>query len=212
MSRPSLSKRSDVSIRTIARVEAGERVKLGTLKSIRDGLRLNVSDDELMEIAIPVADDLDENVSPYEESDGDIPRFDLNIAASGWVDVFETNQDAGHRPTESQLRRKIFEVRVRGDSMDGGLVPIPDGQIVRFRLVFDGNGVADCSQIVIGHGYYVQLSDGRATFKAAVDCADGVLTLKATNKKYKKPLTAPVSEITRLGQLIGLVFDAQKVI
>ena len=186
---------ASVSVPLIQKIEAGKPSTRRSLSKIAKALGVPT---EQIAGELPPDDAVDENVSTLSEEEIDIPRFDLSVAAGRWIDVAESDHDAGYRPTPAQLKRKLFEVRVRGDSMDGGKNPIADGTIVRFRLLFDDIGLPDCTLIEFGKSYYVQLTDGRATFKRAVDCGNGKLTLAANNKKYREKLECDLELICRL--------------
>lgn len=188
---------ASVSVPLIQKIESGKFPSTRrSLSKIAKALDMETND-----LAGPLPPDgeiVDENVATHSEDDSDIPRFDLSVAAGRWIDVAECDQDTGFRATPAQLRKKLFEVRVRGDSMDGGKNPIKDGSIIRFRLLFDDIGMPDCSLVEMGKCYYVQLNDGRATFKRAVDCGNGKLILAANNRKYREKLKCDLEQVCRL--------------
>ena len=137
------------------------------------------------------------NVEPFSERHfvERIPFFEQCVAAGVWVDVTD-NEDGGARVTPAQLRQGLFRVRIRGDSMTPRF---PDGSVIEFRLLRTPMGVPDFEATTSGECYYVQLVDGRATFKRLDSRDANTLTLRAINKrKYKKPLTCDVADVVRL--------------
>jgi transcriptional regulator with XRE-family HTH domain len=145
----------------------------------------------------------DANVEPLSEQPllAEIPFFDLPIAAGQWESVTD-NEDGGYRLTLPQMAQGLFRVRVRGDSMRPRY---PDGCVVEFKLMRTAEGVADCDRVTVGKRYYVQLDDGTGTFKELAGCDENGLSLRATNRKYKRELLAPFERIVRLAVAVGKV-------
>lgn len=135
---------------------------------------------------------IDANVEPYsEEKVPSIPQFEADLAAGAWTDV---PQMAVCDPR--QIDHGIFRVRLRGDSMTPDY---KDGQIAEFQCL-------RCSRdgIVKGEDYYVQRSDGTATFKRVDGFSDEELVLRAINrKKFPKPMRVPWDEVVRLAVYTG---------
>lgn len=194
---------ASVSVPLIQKIESGKSPS--TRRSLsKIAMALGMTTNELAG-PLPSEEVFDENVETYSYRETDIPQFEMHVAAGGWVDVMDDNEQNGHILTQSQIKRGLFEVRVRGDSMDGGKRPIKDGSIIRFKKLVDENGQVDCSLIENGKSYYVQLNDNRATFKRAVGCVDDVLTLAANNRKYKEKLKCRIDEIVSLAVALAVI-------
>jgi transcriptional regulator with XRE-family HTH domain len=129
----------------------------------------------------------DANVEPYSESKiPAIPTFELPLAAGDWMDV---STDLCEDRTVRE--HGLFRVRLRGESMD----PVyPDGTLVEFRCL-----VPSVEGPIEGKDYYVQRSDGTATFKRVAKIEEDTITLQALNKKVMpKFIVVPRQEITRM--------------
>jgi SOS-response transcriptional repressor LexA len=138
--------------------------------------------------------EFDTNVEPYSivRLIAPIPTFDLPIAAGAWADVSGQIEITDAR----QIEQGLFRVHVRGDSMQP---KYPDGCIVEFRIVRRGR-----DGWPIGKNCYVQLASGDATFKRMEAVDEDTVTLVAINSaKYKKPLTAAVSDVVSMAVAMG---------
>jgi transcriptional regulator with XRE-family HTH domain len=205
-SQQSLAAEILVTDQSISNYETGltSRMQARAWRRVAEAFKMSV--EELNE-RVGDGDGVDENVTPYSERTvpADVPTFDLGVAAGGWVDVNDNEDGAGSRVTPAQRARGLFDVYVRGDSMEPR---VKDGARVRFKLLELPNSTSPaCDDIVIGKLYYVQLDDGRATFKRAAACADGVLTLQAENRKYKQPLKVEMANIARLAVALHVIDD-----
>lgn len=139
----------------------------------------------------------DRSVEPYGEQSlrADPPTFEISIAAGDWVEITD-NEYNGQRVTPAQIAQGLFRVRIRGDSMEPRF---EDGALIEFKLLRTDAGRPDLAAMAEGQPYYVQLSDGRHTFKLLESREAKQLTLRAINKRYRKALHAPVEEIVRVG-------------
>jgi len=126
--------------------------------------------------------------------DDEIPVFDLSLAAGPWTDVSEV----GETFVEAVKERGLFRVRIAGDSM----APIyPDGSIVEFRRLR-----LDRESPMPTRDYYVQQSDGRATFKMLEKAGETEYVLRALNRrKYRQPLTVEKSLVVNMAAAVGKV-------
>jgi transcriptional regulator with XRE-family HTH domain len=131
--------------------------------------------------------DWDQNVEPFSETPvPDIPLFELPLAAGDWMEVTELCE-----VKETQFTHGLFRVRLRGESMKP---TYPDGTIVEFRCLR-----ADHEGPQVGKDYYVQRSDGYATFKRVAKIEEDSMTLEALNKKQKpRYLVVPRQEVSRM--------------
>lgn len=128
-----------------------------------------------------------------------IPTFELKIHATHWTDTTD-NVEMGEFVTEAQRIQGRFRVKVDGDCM---APKYPDGCTVEFRLLDNESGRPNIDACVEGKNYYVQLDDGRATFKQLVEIRPEALILRPLSKKYRKTLEAPIESIQRLGVAEG---------
>lgn len=122
------------------------------------------------------------------------PTYDQAIAAADWVYVHEEGEES-----MEVVRQGLFRVRISGRCMEP---KFPDGSIVEFRVV-RLNGTP---QIEEGAAYYVQRSDGAATFKLAyqLPTGDGI-ELRAINRKVcRQPLRVEWQEIARLARAVAI--------
>lgn len=136
------------------------------------------------------------NIAPYSErSVGDVPRIKgLSVAAADWV-YTQSDDDTGQQFTPAQLRAGKFEIEISGNCMEPAL---PDKTIIEFQVLRDSGGAPELSNLEVGKFYYIQLSDGRATFKKLDRVEPHELILSCLNTKMRKKLTAPIEEITRI--------------
>jgi SOS-response transcriptional repressor LexA len=201
--------RSDVAVRryetqatTLLPVESVERLAAHLNRTVETLIaQLAIAGvDGVAADGVGDASPLDEhlpNVAPYSERliAEPIPFFELCVAAGHWVDVID-NEEVGHRVTDAQVRQGLFRVRLRGDSMTPRF---PDGGVVEFRLLRTPDGHPDFEATVAGECYYVQKTDGTATFKCLESRDMNTLTLRALNRqKYRKPLICEVEDVVRL--------------
>jgi len=137
------------------------------------------------------ADVVAEDARPVDE---EIPMFDLSLAAGPWTDVSEV----GETFVEAVRERGLFRARIAGDSM----TPIyPDGAIVEFRRLR-----LDRESPVPTRDYYVQRSDGLATFKMLEKAGETEYVLRALNRrKYPQPLTVEKSLVVNMAAAVGKV-------
>jgi len=135
----------------------------------------------------------DRSVEPYSEMKvPEIPLFELSLAAGPWVDV----EGVGHREDLLVLEEPRFRVRLAGDSMQPRY---RSGAVVEFRTIMPDD-------IEVGKDYYVQKSDGTATFKRVAGMDQEGLTLAAINKrKYPKPLRVVWQEFARAARAVAIV-------
>lgn len=122
------------------------------------------------------------------------PTYDQAIAAADWVYV-----DAEGEEGIEVIRQGLFRVRISGRCMEP---KFPDGSIVEFRVV-RLNGMP---QIEAGAAYYVQRSDGAATFKLAYPLTGGEgIELRPINRKVcRHPLRVEWQEISRLARAVAI--------
>jgi phage repressor protein C with HTH and peptisase S24 domain len=161
-------------------------------KTFRELARVaGVTADQLRE-QIGAVGQWDQNVEPYSESEvPTIPTFDLEVAAGGWVDVSGIGEVCDPR----QIDDGRFRVRVRGDSMTP---KYGNGKTVEFKCLR-----ADRDIIEIGRDYYVQRSDGMATFKRILSMDEDQIVLVALNrKKYPEPMPVPRGLVVRMAKAV----------
>ena len=198
LSQKEFGDRLDLSESAVRNIEAGRTpsVYASTFRAMAD--LIGISIDDARGRFSPI---LDNNVEPYsvQELRIQIPDFDLAIAAGGWVDVWD-NESAGLHVCSEQIRQGLFRVRVRGDSMQPRF---PDGCTVEFRCLMR-DGLPDFEALEVGRRYYVQLDDGTGTFKELASIQPEHLVLKAVNKKYRKPLIAPIDRVQKLAVAVGV--------
>lgn len=206
-----LAKKANVTSDTISRIELGKRIpQWGTIRTICElfgvpfeqvsGLLERAHEEGLkagMRIVKASREQdarLDQNVEPYSETTVDeIPFFEADLAAGGWADVTE------HAVCDPrQIDHGKFRVRLRGESM---LPRYPDGQVVTFRCLR-----ASREGPVVGRDYYVQRSDGSATFKRLGEIEEEMYVLRALNKKkFPRPLRVNRADVTRMAVAIEKV-------
>ncbi len=137
--------------------------------------------------------EMDANVEPYtEERFYKVPEYEVAVAAGEWVET--TEEEGGSAPW--RIDHGVFRIRIRGDSMKP---EYKDGQIIEFQcLRFDVHSP------VVGCDYYVQQSDGRATFKRMEKIDEDYYTLRAINrKKYSKPMVVSKDMVSRMALALG---------
>jgi len=137
------------------------------------------------------------NIEPYTEQKipVDIPQFELDVAAGGWVEAQGQEEEIDQR----QIDQGLFRIRIRGDSMEP---KYPNGSVVEFKVLRQtGDERSDVMEI--GKNYCVYRSDGSATFKKLAAIEDEMLTFRAINPKYKKPLTVARTDVVRMAVAMG---------
>ncbi len=153
--------------------------------------------------------DFDSNIDTYSETEvADVPLIEgLSVAAAEWS--YTPSDDATGSEqhfTKAQIAAGKFRVRLNGKCMEHkdteGDTKYRDGSIVEFQMVWDDNRAPGLDKLIIGKSYYIQLTDGRATFKQLVRIdkldEDSKLILKCMNPKEKKTLTALGSDVVRI--------------
>jgi SOS-response transcriptional repressor LexA len=131
---------------------------------------------------------VDRNVVPYTEQalPGQIPTFDLAVAAGPWCDVAEVGLVCDPRAID----HGFFRVLIRGDSMAPRW---KDGTTVEFRCLREGRDALHA-----GEDYYVQ-RDSEATFKRLHKFDDESMTLVALNRKvYPQPMRVLRADVVRM--------------
>lgn len=117
--------------------------------------------------------------------------FDLPLAAGQWQEI----PQACHIDDPTVLASGRFCVRLTGESMEPSY---HSGQIVEFQFVQHHDSPR------IGLNYYVQRSDGCATFKKLLKIDGDVMTLRALNReKYPKDLTVSSSDVIHMAVAVG---------
>lgn len=152
------------------------------------------ADRVLGEIPIPkmkraaVEELLDGNVEKYSEQRVPaVPTFEMSVAAGEWADV----TDVAEVMQPGQIDHGLFRIRISGDSMR---TKYKSGDVVEFRCMREGRDVME-----VGKDYYVQKSDGTATFKRLEAIEEEELILRALNKrKFPKPIVVARREIVRM--------------
>lgn len=123
----------------------------------------------------------------------EIPLFDLPLAAGEWMEITDLCE-----VSEKQLHLQLFRVRLQGDSMKP---EYPDRTIVEFRCLR-----RHLDDVEVGQDYYVQRSDGYATFKRVEKIDEDTITLVAINKKkYPKRLVVARQEVSRVALAVAKV-------
>jgi SOS-response transcriptional repressor LexA len=136
------------------------------------------------------------NVEPYSEVQlVEIPLFDLAVAAGGWADVSDVE---GAVCNPDQISQSLFRVRISGDSMQPAY---KSGEVVEFRCVrVDVDGFEE------GKDFYVQQSDGTATFKRCEKAGEEIIVLRALNrKKYPRPMEVSRGLIVRAARAVAKI-------
>lgn len=173
--------------------EINERLRRGqVLKEIVDGITPAVGE------ATDAIEDLlsgsgISNVEPYsEEAVDDVPCFEADLAAGAWTDVGE------HAVCDPrQIEHGRFRVRLRGDSMTPDY---KDGQIVEFHCVRPSR-----DGLIAGKDYYIQRSDGTATFKRVEEFSDEEIVLRALNrKKFPRAMKVLRADVVRMARARGI--------
>ncbi len=180
LSQDELGAAAGVNGQTISNIETGKVEPRGdTYRAIAAALGLTVEQLDA---------EFDANTDPYSEMPTpEIPLFDLHLAAGNWTDV----TDLGEATSNAQIDHGRFRVRLRGNSMEP---TYKDGTVVEFRCLR-----ADHEGPLAGRDYYVQRSDGMATFKRMERVGEDTLTLRALNrKKYPKPMPVARADVVRM--------------
>jgi transcriptional regulator with XRE-family HTH domain len=120
-------------------------------------------------------------------------RFNLGIAASGWVEL------EGEGRSEGMSRGRWIIIRVRGDSMEPRW---HDGQSVMFQRLDKQE-----DSPVVGVDYFFVRSDGTGTFKRLAVASEDAFTLRALNKKYTTRLTVSREEVVMVAEARFIVTD-----
>jgi hypothetical protein len=166
-------------------------------KAFESGAKFRRAVDEMARAVANRADaaGVDQNVEPYSEQPVPrIPTFDLPLAAGPWVEV----EQIAEIREPGMIDQGLFRVRLRGDSMSP---EYPDGQVVEFkclRVEYEGAEV--------GRDYYVQKSDGTATFKRLDDVTEDELVLVAINRmKYPEPMRVARGLVVRMAAAVARI-------
>ncbi len=147
----------------------------------------------------PLREPWDNNAEPYtEQSTGEIPTFDLAVAAGSWMEVPENGElNLNNKLEAAKHRTGIFRIRLRGDSMEKVW---PDGSLVEFRLLKWDGLLEEGDRLETGQDYYVQ-KISEATFKRLEVIRDDELVFRAINKKkYPAPMVVQREEIVRMAK------------
>jgi hypothetical protein len=121
----------------------------------------------------------------------------LSVHASNWSDA-PSNDVVGVHPSRHQLERGLIRVRVFGDCM---APKFPDGCIVEFRV-----SPPDSDAIRIGAFVYVQLRDGRSTFKRIESMTGDTLTLRPlAHRSQAKDIIARADDIAFVGVAVAVI-------
>jgi transcriptional regulator with XRE-family HTH domain len=202
LTQPDLARSLNVGVRTISAWEAGKSraMRRETYEAFR-AISAHPGYDFDREINPGAAAEWDNNVDlstlrPIVE----IPTFDRDLACGTWTEAIPVDDLL----TPEQIAQGRFRVRLGGDSMERAW---PDGSIVEFVAVRFGSSpsIDTCDgELRPGRDYYVQRSDGMATFKRLHACEDEGLVLRAINRrKYRKDLRVPWEEVARLSVAAG---------
>lgn len=204
MSQQDLAHAADCTEQTISRLERGLTVpRLKTLKRIAEAVggdfeevqRLVNDGAKADQSMSQTPDSFDNNVEPYSiRQVPNIPLFDLAVAAGGWVEI--TGEAEVCDPM--QMDHGLFRIRIRGDSMDP---EYKDGEVIEFRCLRpDRDGLEQ------GVDYYLQRSDGTATFKRLERMDEDTLWLRPLNReKYPRLIEVPRGLIVRAARAIAHV-------
>jgi hypothetical protein len=122
----------------------------------------------------------------------------LPVAAGGWVDL------KGEERWVRDLAKTAgaFIMPVKGDSME----PVwHDGEQVLFHKIDLDDGPP-----AVGDDVMIVRNDNTATFKRVEAVKDGVITLKAMNPKYKKPMQVSFQEVEFIAWARGTFSEPRK--
>ena len=146
------------------------------------------------ELKRKLSPDPDENVVRTTEMKvEEIPMFDMAVAAGGWVEVTEVAEVFG-----LQIDRGRFRIRIAGDSMEPAY---KNGATIEFVTVRFGRDL-----LKVGAAYYVQRSDGCASFKIVAATNDDGITLQAINRhKYPDAMSVAWQEVARVAMAVAIV-------
>ena len=130
-----------------------------------------------------------------------IPYFRERIAAGPWVETIPRETPDGWVPAPDELSQEAFAVQIEGDSMEPAYL---SGDIVFFQPYRPGEPDHELRE---GAAYYVEHSDGKATFKLLyVDRRRERYRLQALNKeKYPEPLYVPFQLVARLSRAVAYI-------
>lgn len=207
LTQPEFAERLGMSIRRVQQIESKEIASIfrTPFRKLAELIKVEIPRlDELIRYNGPAnghplakekaQDDFDVNVEPYSEvAVPQIPLFDLPLAAGDWMELTDLCE-----VKESQIPMGLFRVRLRGDSMKP---KYPDGSIVEFHCLRTHLDEAEA-----GKDYYVQRSDGFATFKRIEKIDDHAVTLIALNRrKYPKRMIVARQEVSRLALAVAKV-------
>jgi len=164
------------------------RVRPGTLRKLAESFGMG-PDELLAVIGKTVPENVKGIMSPAWP--GEIPLLQLSLAAGAWTDISELSEPG-------ELDAAVFMVHLAGDSM----LPIyPEGVVVLFRRL-----CLDRESPVPTRDYYVQRSDGLATFKMLEKAGETEYVLRALNRrKYPQPLTVEKSLVVNMAAAVGKV-------
>jgi transcriptional regulator with XRE-family HTH domain len=127
-----------------------------------------------------------------------IPTWDLDVAASAWVDVPVCRLDADDPAQARVIKTGRFRLRILGHCMEPHY---QSGMTVEFQIVrIEEEG------LVVNKDYVVCRNDGTATFKRLVRVNEDDISLAATNQKeYGGVLVVPRQEISRVARVVGRI-------
>lgn len=131
----------------------------------------------------------DRSVEPYSEKQvpGEIPTFDMSVAAGPWADV----TDIAEVFHPGQIDHGLFRIRIAGESMTP---TYKSGMVIEFQCLREGR-----DRLMIGEDYYVQKRDGTATFKRLKEVHEDRLVLFALNQRScKGTMSVERGEIVRM--------------
>ncbi len=200
MTQRKLAQMADLSEIRVRKIELSEvRTSMHPDKFRQLAASLGITGDEL-EAKIGVAAELDANIEPFSEQKiSRIPLFDLEVAAGGWVEVAAV----GEVCDPMQIDAGIFRVRVRGESMKPDW---PNGSIVEFECLRGEHG-----QLVIGEDYYVQRSDGLASFKRLAAMGEEELVFQAINRRrFKESMPVNRRDVVKMAMATGTFTERKK--
>jgi hypothetical protein len=161
---------------------------------------LKISPDKLETmIAQAQGETLPTGILGYSETKiPEIPVFEASLAAGPWVDVSEIGEVCDPRLIDHGL----FRVRLAGDSMEP---TYPDGSLVEFQCLRP-----DRDGVIVGKSYYVQKSDGTATFKRVSKVNEETFELSAINRKrYPKSMIVERGLVTRIARAVYRLQEAE---
>jgi transcriptional regulator with XRE-family HTH domain len=201
-SQPEFAQHIGISVRRINQIESAKvaSIFLGPFRRMAELLKIEIP--ELRKLIGYNGHSKSDGAESLERSNielgsevavPEIPLFDLPLAAGDWMEITDLCE-----VNETQMSHGLFRVRLQGDSMK----PVyPDRTVVEFRCLR-----SHLDEAQIGKDYYVQRSDGYATFKRLEKIDEHTLVFAAINKrKYPKRLVVARQEISRLAVKVAKV-------